>query len=91
MSFASHRQMKASRRLLETEPFRELVQLLDRLPFQDYLEELGRHHYVLSPPGKGYDCTRTWEAVAMGCVPLILRDETFDLSSLERPQSRTYY
>ena len=24
------------------------------------------HRYVLSPPGKGYDCTRTWEALAMG-------------------------
>jgi len=26
-----------------------------------------------SPPGNGWDCHRTWEALALGCVPLILR------------------
>ncbi|CAK9052294.1 unnamed protein product [Durusdinium trenchii] len=64
--------------LLESEPYRPLVVLSDKLNFKDYLLQLSRHRYVLSPPGKGYDCTRTWEALAMGSMPLILRDEDFD-------------
>ena len=36
------------------------------------------HRAVLSPPGRGYDCFRTWEALALGTVPLVVRDETFD-------------
>jgi hypothetical protein len=28
--------------------------------------------FVVSPPGRGYDCYRTWEALAVGCVPIVL-------------------
>ena len=27
--------------------------------------------FVLSPHGNGYDCHRTWEALALGCVPIV--------------------
>ena len=37
-----------------------------------------RDRCTLSPPGKGYDCFRTWQALAVGTVPLVLRDERFD-------------
>ncbi len=39
----------------------------------DYFRELGRTLFVLSPPGNGYDCHRTWEAIAHGAVPVVLR------------------
>ena len=29
-------------------------------------------------PGRGADCFRTWEALALGSVPLVPRDEAFD-------------
>lgn len=29
--------------------------------------------FVLSPLGNGLDCHRTWEAIALGCVPIIKR------------------
>ena len=38
-----------------------------------YLKELGNAKYVLSPPGNGLDCHRTWEAILMGAVPIVLR------------------
>lgn len=38
-----------------------------------YLRELGNAKFVLSPPGNGLDCHRTWEAVIMGAVPIVLR------------------
>ncbi len=28
--------------------------------------------FVLSPPGNGIDCWRTWEALAMGAIPIVL-------------------
>jgi len=30
--------------------------------------------FVLSPPGNGVDCHRTWEAVYLGAVPVVLAD-----------------
>jgi len=33
-----------------------------------------RSKYVLSPPGNGPDCHRTWEALYLGATPIVLRD-----------------
>ena len=29
--------------------------------------------FVVSPPGNGLDCHRTWEALNLGCIPIIIR------------------
>lgn len=29
------------------------------------------HAFVISPHGNGVDCHRTWEALALGCVPIV--------------------
>lgn len=31
------------------------------------------HRFVISPPGNGLDCHRTWEAIYLGCVPVVLK------------------
>jgi hypothetical protein len=31
--------------------------------------------FVLSPPGHGLDCFRTWEALALGCIPIVLNTQ----------------
>lgn len=28
--------------------------------------------FIISPPGGGYDCHRTWEALILGCIPIII-------------------
>lgn len=38
---------------------------------EDYLTTLARSKFVLSPRGTGQDCHRTWEAVLMGCIPIV--------------------
>jgi hypothetical protein len=38
-----------------------------------YVEMLGRSRFVLSPPGRSWDCYRTYEAIAMGAVPIVKR------------------
>lgn len=30
--------------------------------------------FVISPPGNGLDCHRTWEAIYLGAIPIVLRD-----------------
>jgi len=30
-----------------------------------------KYKYVLSPHGNGLDCHRTWEALALGCIPIV--------------------
>lgn len=46
-------------------------------PLQSYLEELAQHKFALSPRGNGLDCHRTWEALLMGCYPIV-RSSTLD-------------
>lgn len=39
----------------------------------EYYAHLGRSKFVLSPPGYGWDCYRTYEAIAMGAIPIVQR------------------
>ncbi len=46
-----------------------------------YLEEMKKFTFVISPPGNGLDCHRTWEALLMGCIPIVQHstiDAVFD-------------
>lgn len=40
--------------------------------FSEYLTDLSHTVFVASPPGNGLDCHRTWEALLMGCYPIVL-------------------
>lgn len=40
----------------------------------DYREILANTKFVISPPGNGPDCHRTWEAIYFGAIPVVLRD-----------------
>jgi hypothetical protein len=77
------------------------------LSHEKYLNYLQRSLFVVSPPGNGSDCHRTWEALLMGAVPVIksnslsknvventpiLEVENWDdFFSLERHQMKTIY
>lgn len=43
-----------------------------RISQETYLEQIGNAKFVLSPPGNGLDCHRTWEALLMGAAPIML-------------------
>jgi hypothetical protein len=43
----------------------------DRKPFMDYLSEMARCKFTLSPKGIGIDCYRTWEALLAGSIPVV--------------------
>lgn len=42
-------------------------------PFTEYLEEMARHKFALCPRGAGQDTYRTWEALLVGTIPIVLR------------------
>ena len=47
-----------------------------------FIAALADSRFVLSPPGRGVDCHRTWEALLLGAVPIV---KTSILDSLYRP------
>jgi hypothetical protein len=38
---------------------------------EDYYQELAASTFVISPLGLETDCVRTWEALALGCIPIV--------------------
>ena len=46
-----------------------------KVPPPAYFAELGRSQFVVSPPGLGWDCYRTYEALAMGAIPIVRRQD----------------
>lgn len=45
----------------------------------NYLLNLNNAKFIVSPPGAGLDCYRTWEAIIMGAIPIVLRSEISSL------------
>jgi hypothetical protein len=50
------------------EPF---VTHRERCEFNEFISELGKHKFVLSPPGLGPDCYRVWESLLVGTIPIV--------------------
>ncbi len=61
------------------EPLRKMLKLsrfnfIDRrLPIKDFRNGILSSQFVLSPPGNGPDCYRTWESIYLGAVPVVLK------------------
>lgn len=39
-----------------------------------YMTEMSEYFYCISPEGNGVDCHRTWEALYLGVVPVVLKN-----------------
>lgn len=50
------------------------ARVLSSMELREYREYLSRSKFVLSPPGNGADCHRTWEAMYYGAVPIVKRE-----------------
>lgn len=42
-----------------------------RLTPEQHVSMVRQSMFVLSPPGRGYDCHRTWEAIYLGAIPVV--------------------
>jgi len=43
-----------------------------RRPYFDYLADMAQWRFCASPPGNGVDCHRTWEALYLGVIPIVV-------------------
>lgn len=53
-------------------------EITQRLNSQQYIEKLREYQFVASPPGNGEDCIRTWEAMYVGTIPIVLKSTLTD-------------
>jgi hypothetical protein len=45
----------------------------ETVSWEQYINELRQHKFCLSLPGRGLDCYRTWEALSLGVIPIVLK------------------
>jgi hypothetical protein len=46
-----------------------------KVPRIDSWTKMIEYKYVISPLGNGLDCHRTWEAIILGCIPIVKKSE----------------
>lgn len=45
-----------------------------RIPWVQYMHSMEQHKFVICPPGGGRDTYRLWEAMYLGCIPIVVED-----------------
>ena len=54
------------------------LDMSNKLPFREYLEELSKSYFVVSPNGNGVDCHKTWEALYVRTIPIVTKSTNLD-------------
>lgn len=47
-------------------------------PIEEYFINISTHRFVISPPGNGIDCHRTWEVLNVGSIPIVKKNIIYD-------------
>jgi len=42
-------------------------------PFKEYLQDVSKSYFVISPNGNGIDCHKTWEALYLKTIPIVTK------------------
>jgi hypothetical protein len=61
------------RKIAEEDLLKNGYKQLESKPIEEYLAELSKYKFCISPPGRGIDAHRTWEALMVGTIPIVLR------------------
>lgn len=54
------------------------LEMSNKLPFKEYLHEVSKSYFVVSPNGNGVDCHKTWEALYLGAIPIVTKSTNID-------------
>lgn len=54
------------------------LEMANKLPFKEYLEEVAKSYFVVSPNGNGVDCHKTWEALYLSAIPIVTKSINID-------------
>jgi len=60
--------------LLQDKPWVTTVQGVNGKGFDEYLDNLYNHKYIICPRGNGIDTHRLWETLYMGSIPIVKKD-----------------
>lgn len=71
MNFAVSSSLSARQRLYNMFCNKSFCFVAQPKNHEQYLYEMAQFKFVLSPQGNGYDCHRTWEALLVGCIPVV--------------------
>ena len=52
--------------------------LEEKKPFKEYLRELSKSYFVVSPEGNGIDCHKTWESLYLMTIPIVTKSVNID-------------
>ena len=55
-----------------------------KIPREQTWENMVKYKWIISPHGKGLDCHRTYEAIALGCIPVV-KSSTLDIMYKDMP------
>ncbi len=69
--FVAHRADTGNRSKLGELFADKLWATVTHLPYEDYLDEMNKHQFVLCPSGNGIGSSRNWETLYMGKVPVM--------------------
>ena len=61
---------------LKNKSFIEIMS--QRLNYAKYLKYILDYGFIISPHGNGLDCTRTWESILLGLIPIV-KSSTLDI------------
>lgn len=53
--------------------------------WEDFIYDLSCHKFCASPRGNGIDCYRTWEALYLGCIPIVEKNDEIYSSVSDLP------
>ena len=59
------------KKILDIFENKDYVLKAQKKPFKEYLTDLSRSKFTISPPGHGIDCHRIWESIAVGTIPIV--------------------
>lgn len=55
-----------------------------KIPREETWENMVKYKWIISPHGNGLDCHRTYEAIALGCIPVV-KSSTLDIMYKDMP------
>jgi hypothetical protein len=69
---------RAERNYCVSELNKKGLEMQPKLPFKEYLEEVAKSYFVVSPNGNGVDCHKTWEGLYLKTIPIVTQSINID-------------
>lgn len=69
---------RAERNYCISELNKKGLEMQPKLPFKEYLEEVAKSYFVVSPNGNGIDCHKTWESLYLKTIPIVTKSINVD-------------